>query len=86
MKKRMFKRVDMISEKHFDELVPDICDSARASLWEMWRDDLSAMMGKAELIRNANALLIYFESKVLVSDVGWDELNSCFEWELELPG
>lgn len=78
------KKIFMVSERQFDKLVPDISDDARMQLWEIWRDDLSAKMSKEELIVNANGLLTYFGSFVLVTDVDWDERGSCFEWEVEL--
>lgn len=78
------KRIFMISEREFDTLVPDISIVQRAALWEVWRDDLSAKMSKEELIRNANGLLTYFGSKVLATDVDWDNPGACFLWEVEI--
>ena len=76
------KQVLTVSERDFDTLTPDLCDAARAALWEMWRDDLSTTMTKKELIGNANALLTYHGSEVFVTDVGWTKAGNCFEWEL----
>lgn len=75
------KFVNIVSERDFDQLVPDISDEARASLWEMWRDDLSTKMQPIELVRNANAMLKYYGSEVLVTDVQWDDESACFLWE-----
>lgn len=76
------KMIYMISERSFEKIAVDLNDGARASLWEMWRDDLNTDMSKAQLVRNANALLGYFNSKVSISDVDWDERGNCFEWEV----
>jgi hypothetical protein len=76
------KTIYTISERRFDKIAVDLQDGARASLWEMWRDDLNTNMSKQELIMNANSLLAYFGSEVLISDVDWDERGNCFEWEV----
>lgn len=77
-------RIAMVSESNFDQLVPDINETARLLLWTMWLEDLSAKMTPEELIINANGLLTYFGSKVLVTDVDWDVAGNCFIWEQEL--
>lgn len=77
-------RIAMVSERNFDKLVPDVTDEVRAALWEIWLEDLSARMDKIDLIVNANGLLTYFGSKVLLTDVGWDDVGGCFVWEQEL--
>jgi len=75
------KFINIVSERDFDQLVPDISIIARASLWDMWRDDLSTTMTPLELVRNANAMLKYYGSEVLVTDVQWDDECACFLWE-----
>lgn len=77
-------RVAMVSEREFEKLVPDVTDEVRASLWTLWLEDLSAKMDKADLIVGANGLLTYFGSKVLLTDVDWDDAGACFIWEQEL--
>jgi len=77
-------RIAMVSERDFEKLVPDVTDTVRDALWVLWRDDLSAKMDKEDLIIGANGLLTYFGSKVLVTDVDWDDAGGCFIWEQEL--
>lgn len=77
-------RIAMVSERNFEALVPDVTDEVRASLWAVWLEDLSAKMDKVELVVGANGLLTYFGSKVLLTDVDWDEVGGCFIWEQEL--
>lgn len=76
------KMIYTVSERSFEKIAVDLSDGARASLWEMWRDDLNTTMSKLQLVQSANALLRYFDSKVSVSDVDWDERGNCFEWEV----
>ena len=73
----------MVSERKFDMIAVDLDEYRLRLLWEMWREDLNTKMDKAELIMNANSLLTYFGSKVLVTDVDWDAKGACFEWEVE---
>ena len=75
-------RVEIVSDREFNKLVPDVDDGTRASLWEMWRDDLVTTLSKEQLVRGANSLLEYFGSKVLITDVDWDEEGSCYLWEM----
>lgn len=77
-------RVEIVSEREFSKLVPDIDDGTRAALWEMWRDDLVTTLPKDQLVRSANALLMYFGSKVLLTDVDWDDDDACYLWEMWL--
>ena len=76
--------VEIVSEREFDRLVPDVDDGMRAALWEMWKEDLPTNFTKEELVRGANSLLMYFGSKVLLTDVDWDEEGSCYLWEMWL--
>lgn len=77
------KYISIVSERAFHLLAFDLSDDARTSLWEMWRDDLSTNMQPHALVSNANSLLAYFRSKVLVTDVHWDAAGNCFLWEIE---
>jgi hypothetical protein len=77
-------KIAMVSECNFDVLVPDVTEEVRAALWQIWLEDMSAKMDKVDLIVNANGLLTYFGSKVLLTDVDWDVDNGCFIWEQEL--
>jgi len=74
--------VDIVSDRQFDRLVPDVDDGTRAALWECWRDDLVTTLSKPELLQGASSLLTYFGSKVSITDVDWDESNSCYLWEV----
>jgi hypothetical protein len=76
------KSVNIISERNFEDLVPDVNEDARSALWELWRDDLSSTMDQKTLIMYANGLLKYFGSDVIVTDVGWSDAGACFEWEV----
>lgn len=69
------------SEIEFDNIVPDLPPAVRQEVWEMWRDDLTTNMSKQELIAAANAILQYFGSTTQMTDVGWDQKNTCFFWE-----
>lgn len=77
-------RICMIPECNFEQLIPDVSCEVRSQLWALWLEDLSAKMDKDDLIVGANGLLTYFGSKVLVTDVDWDNSNSCFIWEVEI--
>ena len=77
------KNVIILSDFEFDQISPDLSIEARASAWELWRDDLLTTMTKDELILGANSILYYFGSKVLLTDVDWDNDNQCFLWEVE---
>lgn len=76
------KLIYTISERQFNKIAVDLSGDALTQLWEMWRDDLNTKMSKSDLVRNANSLLTYFGSEVLISDVDWDESGNCFEWEV----
>jgi len=73
-----------VSERKFGELVYDIDDDSRDRLWDVWRDDLNTSTSKAHLVRNANGLLRYFGSKVVVCDVSWSIRGKCFLWTATL--
>ncbi len=77
------KYVSVVSEREFDMLAFDVQESARQSLWEMWASDLNVEMSPPDLIRNANSILTYFGSNVVVTDVRWDKIANCFLWEIE---
>lgn len=77
------KYVSIVSERAFSLLAFDIKDDALACLWDMWKEDLNTDMHPQALVENANSLLTYFGSKVLVTDVHWDEAGNCFLWEIE---
>ena len=68
------------SERNFSELVHDIEEESRGRLWDVWRDDLNTSMSKAHLVRNANGLLKYFGSNVVVCNVSWSIGGKCFLW------
>lgn len=74
------RMTNTVSERKFGELVHDIDDGSRDRLWDVWRDDLDTSMSKAQLVRNANGLLKYFGSKVVVCDVSWSIRGNCFLW------
>ena len=76
--------VEIVSEREFSKLVPDVDDGTRAALWEMWKDDLPTTLSKEQLVKGANSLLMYFGSKVLLTDVDWDDDSSCYLWEMWL--
>lgn len=77
------KYVDIISERDFDSLAADLNEVARASAWEVWRDDLSTKMSQFELVRAANSILHYFGSTRVITDVQWDDRGACFLWEVQ---
>ena len=77
------KYVDTISERQFDMIAVDVSEDAQMSLWEMGRDDLNTEMRPEALVRAANSLLTYFGSKVSITNVGWDEADNCFLWEVQ---
>ena len=77
------KYVNIFSDFEFDNVAPDISIEARASAWEMWRDDLTTNLSKEQLIVGANSILYYFGSKVLLTDVQWDDEQNCYLWEVE---
>jgi hypothetical protein len=77
------KYIDIVSERQFNMIAHDIDEDTRAELWGIWRDDLNTRMSQDQLISYANGLLAYFGSKVLVSDVQWDERGNCFLWEIQ---
>ena len=60
------------------ELVDDFCD--------MWINDLEAMTeaeDKEEAIRAANAILMWFNIDLRVTDVDWHYNDRCFLWKLK---
>ena len=77
------KYIIILSDFEFDQIASDISIEARASAWELWKDDLSTEMSKDELIVGANSILYYFGSKVLLTDVDWSPTDTCFLWEVE---
>jgi hypothetical protein len=77
------KYVNIVSDREFDTLASDIPLQARASAWELWRDDLTTSLEKIDLLTGANSILTYFGSKVSITDVQWDETENCFLWEIE---
>jgi hypothetical protein len=78
------KNIAIFSDFEFDHITPDISEQARASAWELWRDDLDdKQLSKVALLTGANSILYYFGSKVLLTDVQWDEEQKCFLWEVE---
>jgi len=78
------KNVAIFSDFEFDHITADISEQARASAWELWRDDLDdKQLSKVALLTGANSILYYFGSKVLLTDVQWDEQQNCFLWEVE---
>lgn len=79
------KHVSIFSDFEFDNLVPDISEEARACAWELWTADLSDKnLSKEQLLVGANSILYYFGSKVLLTDVAWDDDRNCFLWEVEI--
>lgn len=82
LKDTKMKYVDVISDRDFDALMADVAIEARASAWELWRDDLNTKMSQKQLISGANAILAYFGSQRIVTDVQWDEPDNCFLWEV----
>ena len=77
------KHIIILSDFEFDQIAPDISIEARASAWELWRDDLTTDLSKDQLIIGANSILYYFGSKVLLTDVDWSAQDNCFLWEVE---
>ena len=77
------KHIIILSDFEFNQIAPDISEQARASAWELWRDDLNTEMSKEQLIIGANSILYYFGSKVLLTDVEWSATDNCFLWEVE---
>ena len=77
------KHVIILSDFQFDQIAADLSIEARASAWELWKDDLTTTMSKVDLIVGANSILYYFGSKVLITDIEWDEQQKCFLWEVE---
>lgn len=77
------KNIAIFSDFEFDHIMPDVSEEARASAWELWRDDLTTTLSKEQLLIGANSILYYFGSKVLLTDVDWDEEQKCFLWEVE---
>lgn len=78
------KHIAIFSDFEFDHIMPDVSEEARASAWELWRDDLTTKLSKDELITGANSITYYFGSKVLITDVDWCAEQNCFLWEIEL--
>lgn len=76
------KYIDIISDREFDVLAADVPTEARACAWEFWRDDLTTQMMPPQLVAGANAILAYFGSQRVVTDVQWDEEGNCFLWEV----
>jgi hypothetical protein len=77
------KHVIILSDFQFDQIAADLSIEARASAWELWKDDLTTTMSKVDLIVGANSILYYFGSTVLITDIEWDEQQKCFLWEVE---
>ena len=77
------KHVIILSDFQFDQITADLSIEARASAWELWKDDLTTTMSKVDLIVGANSILYYFGSNVLITDIEWDEQQKCFLWEVE---
>ena len=77
------KHIIILSDFQFDQIAADLSIEARASAWELWKDDLTTTMSKVDLIVGANSILYYFGSKVLITDIEWDEQQKCFLWEVE---
>ena len=77
------KYVDIISDREFNVLAADVAEDARAHAWELWRDDLTTEMMPEQLVAGANAILAYFGSERVVTDVQWDESGNCFLWEVQ---
>ena len=77
------KNIIILSDFEFDQIAPDISLEARASAWELWRDDLTTALSRDQLIIGANSILYYFGSKVLITDVDRSAPDNCFLWEVE---
>lgn len=75
--------VNIYSDFEFDNVACDLTIEARAAAWEIWRDDLPTTLPKDKLLTGANSILQYFGSKVLLTDVQWDEQQNCYLWEVE---